>query len=128
MPCSSQEKPTTVAPLATQLIPPPVQAAVPESELETEVEDVGREEPTTMAGPTWDDSKQLSAAEPWPPSDVATDVAQAQAPPIVTLESHPEARNWLQNQLSLLETPPKSPYLPLPLWPLLLRHHRTNLK
>jgi hypothetical protein len=58
MPCSSQEKPTTVAPLATQLIPPPVQAAVPESGLETELEDVGREEPTTEAGPTWDDSLQ----------------------------------------------------------------------
>jgi hypothetical protein len=51
MPCRSQEKLTTVAPLATQSISPPVQAAVPESGLETEVEDVGREEPTTKAGP-----------------------------------------------------------------------------
>ena len=91
IPCSSQEKPTTVDPLATQLISHPVQEALPESELELDVEDIGREEPTTVEGPTWDDSKQVSVAEAWPPTDGTMEATQAQSPLVVTLESHSEA-------------------------------------
>jgi len=91
IPCSSQEKPSTVAPLATQLSSHPVQEVLPESEFEPDVEDIGREEPTTVDGPTWDDSKQLSVAEAWPPTDVTMEAIQAQSPLVVTLESHSEA-------------------------------------
>lgn len=95
IPCSPQERSTAVAPSAAL---PPVQGALPESELQVEVEDIGQEEPTTVEGPTWDDSKQLSVTESWPLTDVSTEVAEEEMLPVANLESHPAP----------VEPPPKS--------------------
>ena len=90
---SPQEKTTIAVPSATLSVSPPVQTTVLPSGLEAEAEEIGWEEPTTMEGPTWDDSKQLSAAETW--TDSRLDIINDEAVP-VTSESQLEALELAQ--------------------------------
>ena len=113
--CSPQEKSTNVVPSATLSVSPPVQTTVLPSGLEAEVEENGWEEPTTMEGPTWDDSKQPSVAEPWPPTDSTLDTTEEEVVAVAS-EGRLEALELVQTAVEPIGDPKQdSPSASVPL-------------